>query len=75
MYTAELFDLFASICSCLQDVERFSQNFPKNPLAHVQWNFCLACSHSSMHVPPLEQGLSSQHLLLHGSFAHALFLS
>ena len=25
-----------------------------------------------MHVPPLKQGLSSQHLLLHGWFAHAL---
>ena len=68
MYTVELFGLFASSCSCLQVVRGlfFSQNFPKNPLAHVQLNFCLACSHSSMQVPPLEQGLSSQHLLLHG---------
>ena len=67
MYTVELLRLFASSCSCLQDVGLFfSQKVPKNSSVHVQLNFCLACSHSSVHVPPLEQGLSSQHLLLHG---------
>ena len=38
----------------------------------MQLNFCLAWWHSSVHVPPLEHGLSSQHLLLHGWFAHVL---
>ena len=65
--TVEFFGFFALICNCLQDVGVFfSHNFPKYPIAHVQLNLRLAWSHSSVHVPPLKQGFSSQHLLLHG---------
>ena len=77
-YTSDCVEFLTSSCNCLQDWGIgifFSQNFPTYPIAHVQLNFCLACWHSSVHVPPLEQGLSSQHLLLHGWFEHALFVS